>query len=510
MAILLVISLLSGGIQLFIMNKQMDYEINTQTDIITQSVNQGIEETDLAAKSIEHQIDLKLAGYLKHIGLILNKSNHEDIIDEELLKIKEELDLAGISILAKKDNDIVVVKSTEPKEIGWSSRKSADWIYEGFVKMFEDKDIEIEGIFSGNGFAVMPVVQSEVYDDEDLFFKYGYYHQEGTDYIISPFIQADEIYQFTQEVGPEKWIAEIEEENSVVLDISVLDPEVFQNPELENQYYPPVKKVVYGDFRYQSEKDYKIIIGMIENPAKQSVIEKIDGEKILKLFLPQENGQVLYIAFDYEKMTEPLLTQSIILGVTGLAAVVSLFFLIYGLFNKIYESIRKITDQINLLESGDLTAESQINDGSELSNLSENVNSMASKLNYLVNQTRKQAIKTMELSVQLEEEASHSVETIYEISAETTIKAREQLYQIMEFIDETEQVLNPYNEQEQVQKVLGKLDIMREIAKEQTSATTNTTITLSDLLKSLYGQSSELSDISRSMLEQISKFKLEK
>jgi DNA-dependent RNA polymerase auxiliary subunit epsilon len=509
-AILLVISLLSAGIQLYTMNKQIDYEINTQTAIIAQSVNKGIEETDLAAKSIEHQIDLKMEGYLKHIGFMLDKKKYEDITEEELLEIKDELGLSGLSILAKKDNDIVVVKSTNPKEIGWSSRKVGDWIYENFIQILDHKAIEVEGVYSAEGLVVMPVVKSEVYNEEDLFFKYGYYHSKGTNYIIDPFIEADEIYKFTENVGPESWISQMEKENPFVMDISVLDPNVFQNPELESKYWPPVKKVVYGDYQYQSEQDLKVITGMIDSPSKKTVREKLNKEKILKLFLPQENGQVIHIALDYGKMTEPLVTQSIILGGTGIAAIVSLFLLIYGLFNKIYDSIRKIRDQISLLENGDLTAQSKVHDGSELASLSESVNNMASKLNYLVNETRKQAIKTMELSVQLEDEASSSVETIYELSTETTIKARDQLYEIMEFIDKTEGALAPYEQEEDVQKVIGKLERMRDIAKERTSATTDTTITLSDLLKSLYGQSSELSEISSILFEQISQFKLDK
>lgn len=507
-AILLVISILSSGIQLYLMNKQVDYEIETQTAVIAQGVNKGIEETDLAAKSIEHQIDLKLVEISNRIELLLNKESSDSITNEELSEIKEKLDLAGVSIFARENNDIVVVKSTDPNEIGFSTRSIGEEVYGTNDQILKGENPQIPGALNNDGLAILPIVQSGTHKDEPQFFKYAYFHPNGTDYTINPYIKADEVYKFTKDVGPDSWIDEMEKENPFVKDISVLNPEIFQTPELESQFWPPVKKIVYGDFKYQSDNDREIITGMIDNPIKQSYVQTNEGNKILKLFLPLENGGIIHISFDYEKMTEPLYTQSIILIITGVVALFSIFFLIYKLFSKIYESIQKITKQIILLESGDLTAVSEVKDGSELSALSNNVNSMAGKLHHLVKKTQEQATKTQRLSLLLEEEASQSVEKIYEISTESTIKSREQLFEIIEFIDEVEQVLDPHNHQEEVQKILERVDSMKEIANERTATTTNITITLSDLLQSLHGQSQELSDISTHLLEQMHKFNL--
>jgi hypothetical protein len=49
---------------------------------------------------------------------------------------------------------------------------------------------------------------------------------------------------------------------------------------------------------------------------------------------------------------------------------------------------------------------------------------------------------------------------------------------------------------------------MRDVANERTSIATDITITLSDLLNSLHNQSSDLSEISNTLLDQMSKFKL--
>ncbi|WML49527.1 hypothetical protein RCG23_05940 [Neobacillus sp. PS3-34] len=133
---------------------------------------------------------------------------------------------------------------------------------------------------------------------------------------------------------------------------------------------------------------------------------------------------------------------------------------------------------------------------------------MVDKLNNLVKDTQEQATKTQKLSMLLEAEASQSVERMYDLSTTTTILARDQLFEIMEFLDDLGQVLQPNNHNEKVQEILKQLEYMREMAQYRTHATTEITITLSDLLKSLHEQSSELSEISNTLLEQMGKFKL--
>ncbi|RTR36161.1 methyl-accepting chemotaxis protein [Robertmurraya yapensis] len=508
LGIMVIISIISSGVQLYLMKEQVNYELDTQTSLISQSINQGFNGSDLASKSIEHQIDLKMAGYLKYIGEILDESNAEELTDTELIKIKENLNLAGLSILEKKDNDIVVVKSTDPNEIGFSTRSFGDMVYQQTEKVLMGEDIQIPELYSDEGLVILPIMQSGTYQDKPVFFKYAYFHKEGTNYILNPYISADEVYQFTESVGPESLIKDIEKENPFVKDISILDPNVFQNPELESQYWPPMKKIVYGDFQYQSKNDPEILKKMVKNPKIQKFVEKVDGKKIYKLFLPQKNGQVIHIAFDYEKIISPLHQQSIILIVTGIIGIVSIFLLIYQLFNRIYINIQKITTQIDLLKDGDLTAESDVNDGSELTKLSIDLNVMASNLNQFVKEIEAEASKTQMLSEELEEEASQSVEKIYTLSTETTLKAREQLFEITEFLDSVEKVLESHSHHEHVKDILGKMDKMREVANERTAATTNTTITLSDLLQSLYGQSQELSEIASNLMQQMSRLKL--
>ncbi|MED4882717.1 methyl-accepting chemotaxis protein [Bacillus smithii] len=292
-------------------------------------------------------------------------------------------------------------------------------------------------------------------------------------------------------------------------EIAVLDPRVFQNPELETKLFPPLKKVIYGNYSYKDSKDTKILIGMEENKLqKYHYIEKYKNEKIYKLFIKTKDGQVIYIALDYGALSGPLYRHSIILLVTGVISLIVLFLLTARFFNRIYENIQKIKRQIQSLEKGDLTAKSNVNDRSELENLSQSTNRMVDKLNQLVKDTQEQATKAQKLSVLLEAETSQTIEKIYAITTETTMKSREQLDEIISFLDELVKTLQPYKKNEQVLHIIEKVEDMKQIANERTAATTDMTITLSDLIHSLHGQSRELSEISNALLESMKKFKL--
>jgi hypothetical protein len=76
------------------------------------------------------------------------------------------------------------------------------------------------------------------------------------------------------------------------------------------------------------------------------------------------------------------------------------------------------------------------------------------------------------------------------------------------FLDLAEEHLRQQGDLPGAIEILGKIEAMRRLAEDRTNNTTEITITLSDLFKSLHVQSSELSDLSNSLLSQMAKFKL--
>jgi HAMP domain-containing protein len=503
--VLIITVVVSGAIQLYLINTQISQETENQAMLIAQSVNNGIEETMAASNSIEHQIDLKLISYSKHIADLLKGKELSAITIDELKNIRDQLGIAGITLLTKRNDDIVGVASTDPEEIGFSMKKVG--FYEAGEMLLAGAKPPIPGAtFLENNMVVLPIAQSASHGEKNAFYKYAYYHPPGSTYVINPYIEASEVNQFIQKVGPDAWIPKMEQENPYVLEIAVLTPKVFADPTLEQKIYPPLKKVVNGKYDYQSDRDINMLKKMADHPVKETFIQQVNGKKLYKMFLPINKDQVIYTALDYGKISAPLYRHSMFLIIFGLLSLLALFMLTAKFFTGIYKNIQKIIMQIKRLEQGDLTAKSTVSDNGELGDLSHSANKMADALRQLLIDAHEKATKAQRVSVVLEAEANQSVEKAYSLSMETTATARESIEEMNFFLDQVEEQLEAQQENPKVKEILDKMDQMRTLAKERTNNATEITITLSDLFKSLHDQSSELSELSNSLLQHLGKF----
>jgi hypothetical protein len=508
--ILIVISVVSGAIQGYVLYNKILEDTKQQASTIARSIEHGIAETDLASKSIEHQIDLKLELHANRIGDRL-QGRHTDITTEDLVKLRDEMGVTGITLIAKQADDLVNVKSTDAKDVGFGWKKASQAAYQSFETILQDGTASDQGVsYVKKGLIILYSAQSGAHTDKPEFYKYSYYHVPGTDYIICAYIEASEVYNFIEKVGTDSWIQNVLKENPYTKEIAVLDPRVFADPSLGEKMYPPLKQVIHGEYQLRSDKDLAFLKETVnQKPLETTYIESINGHSLYKMFLPMDEGRVIYIALDYKKLSAPLYKYSFILIIFGFISLLALFMFTANFFNKIYRNIQQIIIQIKKLESGDLTAKSSVTDGGgELSDLSDSTNKMADTLNQLLTDTHDKATKTQRLSVLLENDANQSVEKVFTMSMETTSGARETIEEIYVFLSQIEEQLQPQSDNPKAKEILGKMDMMRSMADQRVNTTTEMTITLSDLFKSLHGQSSELSDLSNSLLRQLAKFKL--
>jgi methyl-accepting chemotaxis protein len=501
------ISIFSGAIQGYFLYNKINEDTKQQASMIASTIEHGITETDLASKNIEHQIDLKLELHAKRIADRLKGRSYNEFTAEELVKLSDEMGISGITIIAPQGDDFVNVQSTDAKDVGVSWKKlGQDIIIQSLATIMKDETLQSPVIsYSSKGIFTLLTAQSAVHTDKPTFIKYTYYHEPGTDYVIDAFIEASEVYNFTQKVGADTWIEKVLKENPYAKEIAVLDPRVFADPALAEKMYPPLKQVVYGKYQFTSEQDLNLLKSMAgQKPIEKSYIEKNKGQSLYKMFLPLDQGRVIYIALDYKKLSAPLNKYSLLLIIFGFISLFALFMFTAGFFNKIYRNIQQIIVQIKQLESGDLTAKSVISDGGgELGDLSDSTNKMAQSLNQLLSDARDKATRAQRLSVLLENEANQSVEKAFTMSMETTSGARESVEDIFYFIDLIEKHLQDQATDPKAKQIMERLDDMRQLAKDRTNNTTEITITLSDLFKSLHNQSSDLSDISKSLLQNL-------
>lgn len=507
---MLLVAGISGAIQVVIMNKNVEENVLREAASISTSIQQGIKETELAAKEIEHQIDLKMESYSKYIEENLNGRPLSEITNDELVQIRDEIGIAGITLFERTENDIVGVRSSDPNEIGFSIREANPYGFE-MINRFMDGNLTEEMkqsiSFITDESAILYTTQSGSHEGTPMFYKYAYHQVPGTDYLIDPYIEANEVYQFIQKVGPDSWIGKVKESNEYAQEIAVLDPRVFADPSLAENMYPPLQKIVNGTFDLADERDTQLLTEMLKVKEEQSYIEAYDGKEIYKTFIPMEDGNVIYIALNYEKMKEPFYRNALILILTGFFALAALFVLTTSFFNRIYSTIHKIIIQILRLEQGDFTAKSEVKDNGELGRLSDSTNKMADSLNEVLGETKDQAIETERHAYLLESEANNSVDKVYSMSMEATTTDRETSDEIDYILDQFQKI-HENSKDDNTEIILEKIEEMRVLVRSRTNSTTEMTITLSDLLKSLYQQSASLSDISKKLLKNMERFKI--
>lgn len=509
LALLIITATVSGFVQYALVKDNIESETENMASLIAQSLNNDIQETILASRAIEQQIDRKLISQSAHIADMLPDKPVDEISTGELLEIKSRLGLAGITLLTEKNEDVQAIVSTEPQDIGFSLK--AIGFLEAALTLMRDGKAEIPGAtYVDNGIVVLPIAQSASHADEPVFYKYAYFHPAGTEFVVSAYVEAGEVNQFTEQTGADAWIEKMIEQNRNIVEISILTPAVFADPTLEDQIYPPMKKVVNGQFTHQTEEDVQVLKQLAEKPETVTRIQKIADQRLYKLFLPIRDQQVLYVALDYRRISEPLTRLSVILIVSGFFSLITLFVLTANFFNRIYRNIQSISKQIHSLEAKDFTARSHLKGRGELINLSTSTNMMADTLNHVLKGTNEQAANIKHLSLVLEEESKHSVERVYGLSMEKTTRSRDAAEELYHFLDEVEQLLDKDEFTGDRERILSRIETLRQLIRSETGNTTEITITLSDLMKSLHLQSIKLAGISNLLHQEISQFKLEK
>lgn len=514
--VLLIILCISSTIQYIYLNHMIKSEVSVESLKVSKSIEQGINETQAASEAIEIQMDLKLKLIAQNISIRLGNKPLDEITNEDMKDLSKEFNIAGLTLFKEeKSGDIVGVKSTEPSDIGFSFKKYLGANSQGFKMMSDllhgtklDAKYATFTAYTDKNTVVLPIAPSGSHLGKPIFYKYGYYVPNGKDYIINPYFEANEVYHFTQQVGPNTWIKTMLNSNKNVDEIAVLTPQVYANPSLVKVKGELWKKVVYGKFNTETKKDRDTLVSLAKNPKEISYIEKQGDKTYYKMFIPTKDGKFIYVGLDYNRLSAPLKNMALIFLVFSLISLIALFILSTRFFGNIYKKIQVIISQIKTFESGDFSTQSKIEGKDELAALSNSTNHMAETLSTVLKDTTRQAEKVQNLAYTLKADTDDSVEKIFSLSVDLTSKAREDNLEITEFLDMLERKSSLVGTQEFKKDLEDRIESIRKLSDNRTESTTEITLTLSDLIKSLQDQSVELSDISNTLFDNMYKFKL--
>jgi len=354
-ALLFVIGLLlaNDAANYWTTQRQLHRTLETQMREMSAQIKISVDRSQQAYR----YVDTLMAANLRSAAIAAKYAlppAYEQVDNARLKQLAEELDISYLTLFARTADDVVTVRSSDPREIGLST-KSWDHYHEAFLQLFEKHNVE--GLDYGqslkNYWAGEIAPSSAILTDTKN--KYGNFYDGTTDYIINPIMNTRYIDELERYTGVETILKDTLAQHDQLVEISLFNPLTFSVPdeELVNiregvevaQY--ATRKVLFGTYDLRSPND----AANIENAYKQNqtlhLIERIDGRTLYRTYFPVSDpliGQpyVIGITTDYAFVQSKLREQLKNLGlVTGLALAASL-----GMIGLLYRFVKRTRDEV--------------------------------------------------------------------------------------------------------------------------------------------------------------------
>lgn len=246
----------------------------------------------------------------------------EKITNEQLIHLAQQAGVDGFSLMKRNGNDIMVGKSSEPKELQITSMKSFGYWFTAFDQLFTNHQVTIpEGQKLPNFWSGIYEVPSSGTSDVS---KFGYYYDGTTNYIICVFVNAEKIRKFKQIVGADTIVKKTLESNHDIIEISGLNGVTFGTKPIEYKGNDGTafisvydRPVLFGSYNITNSKDLDYYKASIQNENPVSIVENWNGKPILKTFMyvpvkkkltevQREIPYVITIVSDYQSIQRTL------------------------------------------------------------------------------------------------------------------------------------------------------------------------------------------------------------
>jgi len=309
---------------------------------VSSLISNAIEATDNAADTYEKLIALRMYTLSKVIAKQLEGKSIAMITDAELSRIRDEWGLSDLSLFVKQEGDIVVAKSSDPKEIGLSSKDWGYW-FTAFQQLFELQPVTVKEGLSSKHFWVGPLTKSVLYSKQ---FLYAYYYDGNTDYMINPYLSASEVQTFIDSFGPNHLIENMLKSSSDIVEIAVINVEPYLN-EKPTEVVEPKKDlpILYGSHQMTLDEDYTVLSSVSSHGGQETVSFREKGRYFKKIFVSLSENRVLTIVMDVSNRNQTLYQ---ILGIM-IIVYVAAFLIIYIIASKMSKRSLVLIENINKL-----------------------------------------------------------------------------------------------------------------------------------------------------------------
>ncbi|MFF2090912.1 sensor histidine kinase [Paenibacillus sp. NPDC058174] len=348
-SIIVVIILLNNTAYYFLTKRSLETAMNHEMQAVAKQIELSVEQSRLGAEKFQEQIGRELRSVAIAAQYALDP-DVEKVTNEELRELSKKLAVEHITLLKRTEDNIIMYKSSDPNEQLGKGTKTWDPWYIAFNQLFDDKNVSIKWLGQ-----TLPNFWSGPYEvassDPSSIYKWGYYHDGSTNYIIDPYVSYTMLADYENLTGVNSMIEKSLANSESLLEVAVINPSTFSkgpfetvNEDGELQEHILQKPIMYGTYEYKLSKDDANVAIAYKSGKIVTANEHIGGQHVMKMFIPvftedkginivDENGNpinsyVLTLVSDYQIIQNKLDSQFINIGliiiiVTGLSLAIA-------------------------------------------------------------------------------------------------------------------------------------------------------------------------------------------
>ncbi|MEI2426314.1 EAL domain-containing protein [Priestia megaterium] len=389
--------LLANNTLHYIRSKNRLTEFNQrEITLVTEEIAYEVENSKNSASYMED----RMAQELRTASIAIQQSlpdDYHDVSNDQLKQLAKKLMISHITLLAPVGDDIIGVKSSDPKEINMSTKEWGYW-YTSFQQLLSQQPVTTtKGLTLPHYWSGPIEVASSNPNHID---KWGYYYDGSTNYIIDPYFRDRHVLDFEKRFGPTNVMNRFTENLEGVLELTAFNPKNFgkrnQNVYLNGHKYIRIKDqpIWYGTYTYRNtERDKKSIQKALKTGKSQSYTAEINHKKVLKTLVPIKEksspAYVIGVVYDYgmiEKELQQELIKHLLLSLPFIFIVLIISFVFS---TSITRPIKHIMEHVNQIAKGNFGKVLNVRRKDELGGLVANINHLSHFLKTYVDDLKK-------------------------------------------------------------------------------------------------------------------------
>ncbi|MCU6710446.1 hypothetical protein M6D81_17270 [Paenibacillus sp. J5C_2022] len=343
-SILLAFIVVNNGVYYYQSKSALEEQHRQELHTWAKQMEVAVEQSRLGADMFEDQMgrELRTAAIAAQYAL---DPDVEKVTNEQLAELSKKLDIAHLTLLKQTEDDIVLYRSSDSTQLGRSTKQWDPW-HDIFKELFRNRQTTVDWLGQTlDNFWSGPYEVSST--DLDKIYKWGYYHDGMTNYIVDPYIGFQRMDEYNEITGVQRLIDELIAASPSLLEVAVINPGTFpEGVVAENDLGEPKENLVqrpvlYGGYTYKTERDERSVQQAHQSGETVAFSGHAQGRPVYKLFVPvnvkekgihitDENGgpmdsYVLSVVSDYALLQKQVRKQmfnlgTIVLTLSGLGA----------------------------------------------------------------------------------------------------------------------------------------------------------------------------------------------